>query len=111
VQGRHRAAQPDCGSDRLGMSCHSMPIMKREGNKVSPRYRAKCGRYLNGGSVRQEASAAGSLSLGEVSPKERRNSGDVTALRADAPPLAVLRSSATLQHWPLQCHLTEPSYL
>jgi hypothetical protein len=38
VHGRHRAAQQNCGSDRLGMSCHSMPIMEREGKKVSQEY-------------------------------------------------------------------------
>ena len=29
VHGRHRAAQQNCGSDRLAMSCHSMSIMDR----------------------------------------------------------------------------------
>lgn len=28
-----------------------MPMMKREGKKVSPRYRGKCGRYSNGESA------------------------------------------------------------
>ena len=50
VHGRHRATLQNCGSDRLGMTCHSMPILKREGKKVSPEYRRKCGRYSNGGS-------------------------------------------------------------
>lgn len=56
------------------MSCHSMPIMMREGKKVSPEYRGKCDRYSNEGSARRVERAIGSLTLSDVSPKKRRNS-------------------------------------
>jgi hypothetical protein len=56
------------------MSRHSMPIMMREGKKVSPEYRGKCDRYSNEGSARRVERATGSLTLGEFSRKKRRNS-------------------------------------
>jgi hypothetical protein len=71
LHGRHRAAQQNCGSDRLGMSCHSMPIMKREGEKVSPEYRGKCDRYSNGGATGGRCEWPRSLSPGEDSLKKR----------------------------------------
>jgi hypothetical protein len=87
LQGRHRAAQQECGSDRSGMSCHSMPIMKKQGKKVSREYRGKCSRYSNGGSERREAREAGSLSPSEVFPKNRRNSA---RLSLAPPPLSLV---------------------
>ena len=72
VQGRHRAAQQNCGSDRLGMSCHSMPIMEREGKKVSQEYRGKCDRYSNGGSAEWKVFAAEGLN----DVRFRRKSGE-----------------------------------
>jgi hypothetical protein len=70
VHGRHRAVQQNCGSDRLGMSYHSMPIMKREGKKVSQGFGTIYGRYSNGSAAHASMLAAADPTLHDVSAKK-----------------------------------------